>query len=59
MKKNQADLGKDLREKQEALRAWRFALSGAKVKNVKEGKVMRKDIARIQTALSALKAKAE
>ncbi len=53
LKKNVADLTKDLQDKEEALRAWRFALSGAKVKNVREGRSIRKDIARIKTAISA------
>jgi len=52
LKKTKADIAKDLRDKEEALRAWRFALSGAKVKNMKEGRAMRKDIARLHTALS-------
>lgn len=52
-KKSDKDLAKDLREKQEALRAFRFALSGSKTRNVREGKALRVDIARIKTAMTA------
>ena len=44
-----ADLEKALREKREAFRAFRFAASGTKAKNVQEGRSLRKDIARILT----------
>lgn len=50
--KNEKDLNKELFEKQEALRAFRFGISGSKVRNVKEGRGIRKDIARIKTELS-------
>ena len=46
------DLVKALREKREASRAGRFAASGTKVKNVHEGRNVRKDIARILTEIS-------
>lgn len=52
-KKNDKDLLKDLREKQEALRAFRFALSGSKTRNVREGRALRKDIARIKTQMTS------
>jgi ribosomal protein L29 len=39
-----------LKEKQEALRVFRFALSGSKTKNIKEGQNLKKEIARIMTA---------
>ena len=55
LKKTNAELAKELRDKRETLRMWRFALSGSKVKNLKEGKTMRKDIARIKTAINAKK----
>ncbi|MDP3734893.1 MAG: 50S ribosomal protein L29 [bacterium] len=45
------DLAKALREKRETLRAFRFASSGAKVKNVHEGRNVRRDVARILTEL--------
>ena len=49
LKKSIAELTKDLADKREGLRAWRFGLTGSKVKNMKEGSVMKKDIARILT----------
>jgi ribosomal protein L29 len=53
--KTTADLAKLLTEKREALRVFRFGAAGAKSKNVKEGSVLRKDIARIMTALRTAK----
>lgn len=49
--KKDADLRKELAEKREALRQFRFSASGAKVKDVKEGQNTRKEIARILTEL--------
>ena len=51
--KNKDELKRLLVEKRKALHDFRFAFAGGKVKNVKEGKVARKDIARILTALGA------
>lgn len=51
--KTPADLAKMLTEKREELRAFRFGGAGAKTKNVRQGRVIRKDIARILTALHA------
>ena len=51
--KNKNDLMKILREKQEALRAFRFGIAGSKMRNVREGRAIRKEIARIQTELSS------
>lgn len=45
------DLLKMRNEKLEALQAFRFGGAGSKVKNVKEGRNLRKDIARILTAI--------
>lgn len=42
-------------DKREALRTFRFGSAGAKVKNVKEGKTLRRDIARILTVMNATK----
>lgn len=42
-------------ETQEKLRAFRFAMTGGKQKNVKEGRELRKEYARILTALSSAK----
>lgn len=51
--KTPADLTKMLQEKRESLRAFRFGGAGAKTKNVREGRAIRKDIARILTSLHA------
>ncbi|MEK7614570.1 MAG: 50S ribosomal protein L29 [Patescibacteria group bacterium] len=44
-----ADLDKLVAEKREALRLFRFGVAGSKVKNVKEGSALKKEIARILT----------
>lgn len=49
--KKDTDLRKELSEKRKALRTFRFSASGAQVKDVKEGKNLRKEIARILTEL--------
>lgn len=54
--KTHSDLTKMLNEKRDALRAFRFGAAGAKTKNVKEGKLLRKDIARILTIVNEIKA---
>ena len=53
--KTATDLNKMLIEKREALRIFRFGAAGAKTKNVKEGRAIRKDIARVLTALKNVK----
>jgi len=50
--KTENELKHMLKEKQEALRVFRFAMSGSKTKNLKEGMFLRKDIARIMTVLN-------
>ena len=50
--KNEKDLMKAIAEKEEARRLFRFGLSGSKTRNVREGRTLRKDIARIKTELS-------
>lgn len=52
IKKNTKELGALLTEKKTALRDFRFSVSGSNARNVKEGKVIKKDIARILTALN-------
>ncbi len=52
---NEQELHKTLKEKREALRVFRFGISGSKLKNVKEGKGIRKDVAHILTELNARK----
>lgn len=47
------DLMKLIHEKQESLKDFRFGSAGAKVKNVKEGRNLRKDIARIMTEITS------
>lgn len=49
------DLMKLVAEKREAVRNFRFNLSGSKTKNVKEGRTNRKEIARILTELNSRK----
>ena len=39
-------------DKQKALKDFRFALAGSKTKNLKEGRALRKDIARALTILN-------
>lgn len=51
-KKTDKELLKELAEKQESLRKFRFGLSGSPTRNVKEGSALRKDIARIKTILN-------
>ena len=49
--KSQMDLKKLLKDKMEELRKFRFDVTGGKIKNVKQGFNLRKDIARILTLL--------
>ena len=58
-KKNDADLNKDLIEKREALRSFRFGMSGSKTRNVKEGQNLRIEVARILTEKRSREIKAE
>jgi large subunit ribosomal protein L29 len=51
--KNKADLQKLLSEKRQALHGFRFGIAGSKVRNMKEGKNIRKDIARIMTEMNS------
>ena len=53
--KSIGELEKVLVEKREALRVFRFAMSGSKVKNVKVGRGIRKDIARVMTEINGSK----
>jgi ribosomal protein L29 len=53
--KTEADLAKMVADKQAALRAFRFGNAGAKSKNVKEGRTLRKEIAQILTAMNKIK----
>lgn len=51
--KTKEELLKELATKRVALRNFHTSRLGGKVKNVKEGKNLRKDIARILTAVNA------
>lgn len=50
--KSNKELNKLLSEKREALMNFRFKLSSGKAKNMKEGKNLRKEIAKILTKLN-------
>ena len=50
--KTHADLHTLIAQKKESLRTFRFGTAGAKTKNVKEGKMLRKEIAQIMTVLN-------
>jgi len=52
IKKTEKELKVLLTEKREALRVFRFAMSGGKTKNLKEGAKLKKEIAQIMTILN-------
>jgi ribosomal protein L29 len=52
MEKKKNDLLKELAEKRAALGKFQFNIAGSKVRNMKEGKNLRKDVARILTVLN-------
>jgi ribosomal protein L29 len=54
-KKTKIELEKELHDKRVALRDFRFSMSGGKVKNVREGRKVRREIARALTALAVIK----
>ena len=49
------DLHKEISQKSEALRAFRFGGAGSRTRNVREGRMLRRDIARMLTELSSRK----
>lgn len=55
-KKTDKELKELLAEKRKALHDFRFGIAGSRVRNVKEGKDLRRDVARILTAINAVKA---
>jgi len=57
--KNDKELEKELVEKQTELRGFRFGVAGSKVRDVKTGKNLRKDIARILTEKTSRLSKAK
>lgn len=52
IKKTKEELKDLLLKKKEALRVFRFAMSGGKIKNLKEGASLKKEIAQIMTILN-------
>jgi ribosomal protein L29 len=50
--KTKEELVRALETEREKLRSWRFAVAGGKAKNVKEGSVFRREIARILTQMN-------
>lgn len=52
LEKKDRDLTKLLSEKEEALKNFRFGIAGSKIRNVREGRSLRKEIARIKTEFS-------
>lgn len=48
-KKNDKDLAKGVASLREALRVFRFGIAGSKIRNMKEGRMLRRDIARHMT----------
>jgi ribosomal protein L29 len=53
LKKSDAELMKLVNDKRESLRLFRFGVTGSKVKNMKEGKTARKEIARMLTVINS------
>lgn len=51
-KKTDGELRKDLFEKKDAVRKFRFSMSGSKTRNVKEGRDTRRNVARILTEIN-------
>ncbi len=52
-KKSEKELSQLLEGKRKDLWNFRFGASGSKVRNVKEGQTLRRDIARIMTAMAS------
>lgn len=49
------DLHKEIAEKRESLRTFRFGSAGSRSRNTREGRGLRKDIARLLTEVNARK----
>ena len=54
-KKTKAEMEKMLEEKKVALNAFKFGIAGSKIKNVREGRNIKREIARILTILNEVK----
>ncbi len=52
-KQDVAEIQKSIADKHEALRAFRFGGAGSRSRNVREGRTLRRDIARMLTELRA------
>jgi ribosomal protein L29 len=52
LKNDKAGMKKLLAEKASALQQFRFNMQGSKIKNVREGRELKRDIARINTAIN-------
>lgn len=50
--KPKEELQRLVQENREKLRAFRFEMAGSKIKNVKAGRMFRKEIARLLTAIN-------
>ena len=50
--KTEKEIVKLINDKREALRSFRFAISGSKTRNLREGRNTRKGIARLMTELA-------
>ncbi len=55
-KKSDTDIAKEIRERKESLRQFRFDLSGSKTRNVKLGVKLRKEVAQLMTEANSRKA---
>jgi ribosomal protein L29 len=55
IKKTNTELQKLLEEKRKALSDFKFQIAGSKIKNVREGRKIKKEIAQILTALKDVK----
>jgi ribosomal protein L29 len=55
IKKEKTELQKLLEEKRKALSDFKFQIAGSKIKNVREGRKIKKEIAQILTALKEAK----
>ena len=49
------DLQKEIAKKRDALRTFRFGEAGTRTRNVKEGRTLRKEIARLLTEMNSRK----
>lgn len=50
--KTQKELIQELTDKKSALSKFKFGISGSRTKNVKEGRTLRREVARIMTTLN-------